>query len=58
MPHCYVCNQDKDRSEFHTDNSRILKVMSMCRECNRRSRNRRRSRSKMRREFALLGIKR
>ncbi len=56
MRHCYVCQQYKPQSAFQTDRSRICKVMSRCRDCNRVLYKARRKRAKVRRVLASLGL--
>lgn len=33
MPSCYVCNKDKQQSEFYTDSSRSTGYSSKCKQC-------------------------
>lgn len=54
MPHCYKCHQNKDKLAFHTDYSRILKVMSMCKDCAKAARQLRRRRAKLRNFLAQM----
>jgi hypothetical protein len=33
---CYVCNTEKNFSEFYKDNSRVSKISSKCKECQKK----------------------
>lgn len=56
MPYCQSCKQDRPKGEFQDDPSRIMKVRSICRDCNRRARGLRRRKAKQRVVLKSLGI--
>ncbi len=54
MPHCYKCLRYKDTQDFYADKSRILKVASLCKDCAKVERSRRKKRAKIRNFLAML----